>query len=186
MAKDEVTDNIFSGRTSPRLTFVVGILLGVTLMTTVGIFFFTYVLSGGSVGTYEISPLAPSRSILEEPVGEVVLDGDTEIMIIDSNHVFGATSDYKVTLVQYLDYECLFCTKFFPEVQEFSADNSASIRYVIKHYPITRIHPHAKEAALASECAAEQGMLLEYSSSLYDHRTELNAKLYPVLAEELG
>ena len=180
-------DHLFTDKSSPRLTFLVGIAMGVTIMTIGGLFFFIFVLSGGNVGTYEIAPLEPSSNILEEPVGELEVPEGVTIAETDAAHTLGAQENYTVTLVQYVDYECKFCKKFFPEVTRFVEDNADSVRLLVKHYPLTRIHPHAKQAAVAAECAAQQDKFFEYSAQLYEQQDQLasNETYTNALAEEL-
>ena len=59
--------HLFTAQSNARLTFILGTLLGVSLVTIGGLFFFMYLLSGGTIGTYEVQPLDDNRQLLEEP-----------------------------------------------------------------------------------------------------------------------
>jgi protein-disulfide isomerase len=160
-----VEEYYFTAHTNARLTFVIGMVIGVSIMTLTGLGFFLYVFSGGEIESYAIAPLDTDSQILTEPIKDIVTDNPTVIA--------GVTTDYPITLVQYVDYECRFCKKFFPDVVALTKEHSDKVRLVIKQYPLVQIHPHAKTASLAAYCADEQDKLLEYSNKLFERQNDL-------------
>src|SRR6185503_4140123 len=66
--------------------------------------------------------------------------------------------DAKVTIVEYSDFQCPFCARAYTTFeQEVMKDYGDKVRFVFKNFPLTSIHPWAEDAALASECAFQQG-----------------------------
>lgn len=66
--------------------------------------------------------------------------------------------DAPMTIVEYSDYQCPFCARFFndtmgPLVQEFI--DSGKAKLVFKDFPLNSIHPQALEAAEAARCVWE-------------------------------
>ncbi len=180
------SEHYFTGHTNARLTFMIGIIIGMMIMTAGGLAFFTYLYSGGEIKSYAIAPLDTDSQILTEPIKTVSSDDEIAIQPSTPNHSFGAQENYKTTLVYYADYECRFCKKFFPEVLAVVNAHSDSIRLIMKHYPLVQIHPNAKSASVAAYCAGEQGKLLEYSEQLYNRQDQLgNDDLYTTIASEL-
>ena len=177
--------HLFTEHTSPKLTFFGGIVLGIIVMTMGGVAFFGYIMTGGDVGYYDVKPLQVSQDVLEEPIQEINVSGTQSISLADHSHVLGANDDFAVTLVQYVDYECLFCKKFFPEVRQFTEENADSVRFVVKHDPLVKQHPHAKAAAIAAECAGEQDKFFEYSDYIFANQSELSDDLLVTAATEL-
>ncbi|HBY74302.1 MAG TPA: hypothetical protein DEG44_06485 [Candidatus Kerfeldbacteria bacterium] len=174
-----VEEHYFTAHTNARLTFVIGIVIGVSIMTVGGLGFFLYVLNGGEISTYAIAPLDTESQILTEPIKDIV-DGDA-LTVVEPN------DDYAITLVQYLDYECRFCKKFFPDVVALTNEHSDSVRLVIKQYPLVQIHPNAKAASIAAYCAEEQSALIDYSLKLYERQDTLaDAAVFDTVASELG
>ena len=66
-------------------------------------------------------------------------------------------SDAWVTVVEFADFECPFCRSAQPALTGIEAVYAGDLRLVFKHFPLTSIHPHARAAAVAAECAGEQG-----------------------------
>lgn len=173
-----VEEYYFTAHTNARLTFVIGMVIGVSIMTLTGLGFFLYVFSGGEIKSYAIAPLDTDSQILTEPIKDIITD--------DSAVIAGVTTDYPITLVQYVDYECRFCKKFFPDVVALTNEHSATVRLIVKQYPLVQIHPHAKVASLAAYCAGEQDKLLEYSNTLFERQNDLaDATLFDTVANEL-
>jgi protein-disulfide isomerase len=62
----------------------------------------------------------------------------------------------KVTIVEFLDFECPFCRRFAPVLAEAVDHATQPVAIVRKMTPLT-MHPHARTAALAWCCADAQG-----------------------------
>lgn len=67
------------------------------------------------------------------------------------------TPDGKITLVDFVDFECPFCRETHAELTPVLARHKDKVRVVRKHVPLTRIHPHAMEAARAACCGEALG-----------------------------
>ncbi len=59
------------------------------------------------------------------------------------------------------------------------------IRLVYRDFPLTSIHPEALPAAIAANCAGEQGKYYEYHDALFSS-SSLGSEVYQVYAVELG
>ncbi|MDD5469853.1 MAG: DsbA family protein [Candidatus Peribacteraceae bacterium] len=70
------------------------------------------------------------------------------------------------SLIEYSDFECPFCARHHPTMQQFIADEP-DVNWVYRHFPLG-FHPNAQRAAEASECAGEQGKFWEYADLLYE------------------
>lgn len=59
---------------------------------------------------------------------------------------FRGNKDAPITLVEYSDFECPFCSRGFNTVQELMKKYDGKIRFVYKHLPLS-FHPQAMPAA---------------------------------------
>lgn len=73
-----------------------------------------------------------------------------------------------VTIVEFSDFECPYCARFArdtaPALRRQYGDR---IRWVFVNYPLQTIHPRAYDAALAGECAHEQGYFWEWYDVMF-------------------
>jgi len=90
------------------------------------------------------------------------------------DHVRGP-ADAPVTLVEYADFECPFCGRWFPELQRVLQDLGPRVRFVFRHFPISEQHPHAESAAEVAEAAAAQGKFWEMHDLLFPRQAALDA-----------
>jgi protein-disulfide isomerase len=83
--------------------------------------------------------------------------------------------DAPLTLVEFTDLECPFCSRFhattFEEIKKNYID-TGKVRYVTRDYPLP-FHANAVKAANAARCAADQGKFWEFRSALIKNATKL-------------
>lgn len=73
----------------------------------------------------------------------------------------------RVTMVEFSDFECPFCVRAFPTVQQVLSTYPNDVRLVYKQFPLSNIHPKAQKAAEASLCANDQGKFWDYHDKLF-------------------
>jgi len=75
----------------------------------------------------------------------------------------------KVTIVEFLDYQCPACAAYYLNVtKQLEADYAGRITFVTRNFPLDS-HPLAQQAARAAEAAALQGRYKEMYHQLYDN-----------------
>ena len=74
-----------------------------------------------------------------------------------------------VTIVEFSDLECPFCEQFFtgayPQIKKDYID-TGKVKMYFRHYPLP-FHPMAKPAAVAVECANDQGKFWEMHDRVF-------------------
>jgi Na+/H+ antiporter NhaA len=114
-----------------------------------------------------------------EPIVDLAVPVDPE-----RDHVRGPT-DAPVTLVEYGDFECLYCGRAEPVIRELMQD-FGDLRYVWRHLPLNDVHPHTQMAAEAAEAAAEQGAFWKMYDLLLAEQSALEEADLIARAERLG
>jgi protein-disulfide isomerase len=95
--------------------------------------------------------------------------------------------DAPVTLVEFVDYECPFCRKFFmttyQQLKEEYID-PGRVRLVAKDFPL-RFHKFARKAGQAAHCAGEQGKYWPMHDLLFGGALGLNEGALVAYAQQL-
>ncbi|HEY0095462.1 MAG TPA: thioredoxin domain-containing protein, partial [Archangium sp.] len=94
-------------------------------------------------------------------------------------------ADALVTLVEFSDYQCPFCSRADATVKQLQKDYGSKLRVVMKQNPLG-FHPRAKPAALAAMAAGEQGKFWEYHDKLFANAKALEDADLEKYATELG
>ena len=90
------------------------------------------------------------------------------------NAPFKGAEDAKVTIVEYSDFQCPFCSKGANLVSELEKKYGKKIKIVFKNFPLP-FHNQAKIAAEAALCAREQDV--KYFWKLHDVMFQDQSKL---------
>jgi len=73
-------------------------------------------------------------------------------------------------LVEFGDYQCFFCNKFFHDTEQKLLENyvdTGKVKIIFKD--LTIIGPDSITAAHAAHCADDQGLFWEYHDTLYNN-----------------
>ena len=98
-------------------------------------------------------------------------------------------SNAKLTLVEFTDYQCPFCSRHFRQIWPQIEQNyvkTGKVKLVLRDMPLEAIHPQALKAAEATHCAADQGKFWEMHDRLFANQTALQRKDLSTHAQELG
>jgi len=108
-----------------------------------------------------------------------------ERLIRPDSHVSG-NPQAPVTIVEFGDFQCPACGKEQEVIREIRQKYGNQICWVFRQFPIPSLHEFAEAAAVASECAADQGKFWEAVDKLYDSQTDLSNDALRRYAAELG
>jgi len=111
----------------------------------------------------------------EETTPKPGVGGDSMSLFTANSAIFLGSDDAPITLVEFGDYQCLFCNKFFHETEPSILKNyveTGKVKIIFKDFTI--IGPDSIGAANAAHCAEDQGKFWEYHNELYDNWTGEN------------
>lgn len=90
-----------------------------------------------------------------------------------------------VAVVEFSDFQCPFCKKALAELERVLAAYPTQVRLIYRHLPLEGIHPQARGAAEAAECASTQGRFWEYHDRIFAEPEDLSPAKLRRLAEEV-
>jgi len=93
--------------------------------------------------------------------------------------------DAPVTMTVFSDFQCPYCSRLLPFLDEVLAKNPGKVRVVFKQFPL-RMHNMALPAALASLAAREQGKFWPMHDKLFANSSQLSEEKIVALAKEAG
>ena len=106
---------------------------------------------------------------------------------IDDDPIKG-DKDAPVTIIEFSDYQCPFCKRFYDntlgQIDEEYIKNG-KVRLVFRDYPLG-FHPKAIPAAIAANCAGEQGKYWELHDFFFENPDKLDISTVIASTEELG
>jgi protein-disulfide isomerase len=117
-------------------------------------------------------PTAPPTVSLKPPLTE-------------RDHVQGSPNA-PIELVEYGDYECPHCGNAAAIVTQLQAEFGERLRFAFRHFPLAKMHPHARKAAMAAEAAGAQGQFWEMHESLFRGAPALDYASLLGYAKQLG
>ncbi len=98
---------------------------------------------------------------------------------------FFGPEDAKVTIIVYSDFQCPYCTRAVPTVNQIKEKYGDRVKVVFKDFPLSS-HQYAQKAAEAAQCAHEQGRFWEYHDTLFANQGSLGIASLKQYASGLG
>lgn len=162
--------------TLKRSTFVKLVVVGIAALM-VSSFLAGYSLRIGITPTYITLPSSATPTTMPS-IGDVNNPPPQQPTVIPSisidNDPIEGSRDAPITMVEFSDYQCPFCKRTFddtmPQLKEKYID-TGKIKHVFRDYPMP-FHQNGIPAAIAAECANEQGKFWDYHNILFSKQTE--------------
>jgi len=82
-------------------------------------------------------------------------------------------SSAPIELIEFSDFQCPFCQRANPTVDQVLSTYGDKIHFVYRHFPLPS-HPNARPAAEAAQCAAEQGKFWPFHDRLFANPSRLS------------
>lgn len=90
-----------------------------------------------------------------------------------------------ITIIEFSDFECPFCSRVNPALEEAMSTYGDQVRVVFRQFPLN-IHPRAQKAAEASLCAHDQGKFWQLHDLMFADQRKLEVADLKAKAASLG
>ncbi len=167
------------GKALRSLTYTVSASILVSAILIAGTLFYG-LARGGSVG-------GQNNGTQPTPTA-----GQPVAISLPGNTPFIGSANAKVTVVEYADYRCPFCEKWYTTVMPTLKEkyiNTGKIKFMYQDFAF--LGPDSNTAGEASHCAADQNMFWQYHDYLFEHQGDessnwANATHQKEFAQALG
>jgi len=122
---------------------------------------------------------------ISSAVGVFKVKGWLEPDIAERDHIRGAPGA-PLRLLIYGDYECPYTRQALVNVAQVREQLGDALVFAFRNFPLTEIHPHAFNAALAAEAADFQGKFWEMHDLLFRRQGELTDHDLVAHAADIG
>jgi len=180
MSSDDFELNQKNGEISVKKSTFKGLIIGLILVVGVAAFF---------AGSYTSN--LNSNQISEEDLQDAIAKLELKVLqnqlstsqpklpmkiSADNDPIIG-NPDAPITIIEFTDFQCPFCARFHTQTLPLILEEyieQGKVKLVVRDFPIQSIHPNAVPAAVASECANEQGKVKEMHDMLFYNQNEWN------------
>jgi protein-disulfide isomerase len=101
---------------------------------------------------------------------------------------FLGQEDAPVVLIEFTDYQCPFCRRHFEQTQQQllkSFVDTGKLKYVLKEFPLQKLHPLAPRTAMAAQCAGDQQQYWSMHALLFQNQTSVGMDDLKAFADSL-
>jgi protein-disulfide isomerase len=102
-----------------------------------------------------------------------------------NNSAVKGSMDAPVTITVFDDFQCPYCARLVPVLNQVAAAYPEEVRVVFKHFPLS-MHKFANQAAVASIAARNQDKFWPLHDQLFANYNKLNDAKIRELAESVG
>jgi len=142
-------------------------------------------IKGAMTGTIEAGGQKVQFTASED--GRYVVFGDLEDLTVDpfaavmqkidlKGRVFKGPKDAKVTIVEYSDYQCPYCSRGYNTIEkEVLKEYGDKVKFYYKNLPLS-FHPYAEPAAIAAECVSmqDEAAFWKVYSYFFENQKDMN------------
>jgi len=165
---------------SPRLLFILGLMAGVTLVSAVAFIFIWLILYKDVKDIRDTVVINNSNSSVSQNI--LNLD-NVKVSPIDNSY---GNTNAQVVLIEFADLEDQYSSRFNGVISSVVEKYKTEVRWVYKHFYLSSRHVQAQDAAVAAQCAGQQGKFFEYAGELFANQDKFDSDYYKQVAAGLN
>jgi len=176
-----------------KLTFLLGLFIGISVISTLGFLFTLAMLVNGNVNSTTTTASndgyvagEEDSAVPSDNTADAQAAANVEQVVDVENAYIRGNADAPITLIEFSDFECPYSARHQETIVQILDEYPNQVKLIYKHFPLS-FHANAQKAAEAAECAGEQGKFWEMHDLLYvaSDNKELSVDKFKELAQEL-
>jgi protein-disulfide isomerase len=121
----------------------------------------------------------------EMPPAVAEIEADAWRALTEDAATIGAPAA-ALTILTFSDFQCPWCAQLAASFRELERRNPGKVRMVYRHFPLDMIHAHAREAAIAAECARDQNRFGAFHDTLFAAQDSIGTRAWEHFAAAAG
>lgn len=121
-------------------------------------------------------PFEQFKTIIDEELNGTAPATTTRATVDNGNLPLLGNTNARITLIEFSDYQCPFCERFFTQTEgqiKKEYIDTGKVKFYYRDFPLSQIHPGAQKGAEAARCAGDQNKYWEYHDSLFQNQTTI-------------
>ena len=175
--KSVENENTVNGNVMIKKSTFTGLIVAITIVIAISAFFagsyFTNLNSDEITQSDLDAAIAKLESKIENNPQSPSQPNTQPINVSIDDDPMKGNPNAPITIIEFSDYECPFCGRFFentlPLIEE-NYINTGKVNFVYRDFPIQSIHPNAAPAAMAAECADDQDSFWSYHDMIFENK----------------
>ncbi|MFH1728187.1 MAG: DsbA family protein [Pseudomonadota bacterium] len=160
---------------------IISAILGVLLIVSI----FT---GGFGSGGKSAAPANIKEAQAAQPRQQAPSAPSIDMTTLTDDDAFKGNKNAPVTIVEWSDFECPFCTRFYQQTlgqikKEYI--NTGKVKFIYRDFPLG-FHANAQKSAEAAECAGEQGKFWEMHDKLFEEGVSGGLDSFKQFAVDIG
>ena len=157
----------------------------ISVIAVISIFILSYVIikskSTGDViqGEEQVQEIQQRQQVQQRQQNTISVSEDDDAVLGNENA--------PVTIIEFSDYECPFCARFFSgaysQIKEKYID-TGKVKLIYRDFPLS-FHPNAQKAAEAAECAGDQNKYYEMHDKIFENQQAITTTDLKNYAKEI-
>jgi protein-disulfide isomerase len=144
----------------PRSAFKFGLITGIAGILIIGFFVLLGMIINDKTGDGQktTNTVTNNQPTANQPTATQGIQlADIKVDQIGKDDWVKGDSKAKISLIEFSDADCPYCTRFHETVSQILKDYDGKVKVAYRHFPLPQLHPEAPKKAEAIECVGELG-----------------------------
>ena len=122
------------------------------------------------------APFDQFKTVVDEEIEGSASSTVQRVTVGVGNLPFLGDANAKVTMIEFSDYQCPFCARFYTQTEgqiKKEYIDSGKVKFYYRDFPLLQIHPGAQKAGEAARCAGDQDKYWQYHDLIFENQQNI-------------
>ena len=122
------------------------------------------------------APFDQFKTVVDEEIEGSASSTVQRVTVGGGNLPFLGDANAKGTMIEFSDYQCPFCARFYTQTEgqiKKEYIDSGKVKFYYRDFPLLQIHPGAQKAGEAARCAGDQDKYWQYHDLIFENQQNI-------------